>query len=154
MTSSDPKIVPGSGVRMHFSLGLPDGTEAASTFDDDPLDFTMGDGTLSPGLELALFGLRPGAEQTLRIDGDTVYGPRDESNIHTLPLDRFPSGIEPRPGLIIAFDTPDGDELPGTVLELADTEARVDFNHPLAGREIVFKVKILAVTSPAGDELE
>ena len=154
MTSSGPKIVPGSGVRMHFSLGLPDGPEAVSTFDEEPLIFTMGDGSLSPGLELALYGLRPGAEQSLRIDGDTVYGPRDEDNIHTIPLNRFPGGIEPKPGLIIAFETSEGEELPGTILELGDTEATVDFNHPLAGREILFTVKILAVSSPAVTEPE
>ena len=112
MTAPGPKIVPGSRVRLHFSLALPDGTEAVSTFGEEPMELTLGDGTLGEGLELALYGLRPGAEQTLRIDGDSVYGPRDENNIHSIPLERFPAGIEPRPGLIVAFDTADGDHRP------------------------------------------
>jgi FKBP-type peptidyl-prolyl cis-trans isomerase SlpA len=152
MTGPGPKIVPGSRVRMHFSLALPDGTEAVSTFGEEPMELTLGDGTLGEGLELALYGLRPGAEQTLRIDGDSVYGPRDENNIHSIPLERFPAGIEPRPGLIVAFDTADGEPLPGAILELSESEARVDFNHPLAGREIVFRVEILDVTAPAGTQ--
>ncbi len=150
MTAPGPKIIPGSRARIHIALSLPDGTEAVSTFGEEPMEFTLGDGTLDEGLELALYGLRPGAEQTLRIDGDSVYGPRDENNIHSIPLERFPVGIKPLPGLIVAFDTPDGATLSGTILELGESEAQVDFNHPLAGREIVFQVEILDVTPPVG----
>jgi FKBP-type peptidyl-prolyl cis-trans isomerase SlpA len=135
---------------MHFALGLPDGTEAVSSFGSEPLIFRMGDGTLSEGLELALYGLRAGAEQTLRIDGSMVYGPRDESNVHAVPLQRFPHAIRPEPGLVVAFTTAEGEEVAGTVLDVSADAARVDFNHPLAGREIVFRVQILSVT-PAAD---
>jgi len=154
MNADADKILPGSRVCMHFSLALPDGTEAVSTFDEEPLTFTMGDGTLAEELELALYGLRPGADQTLRVDGRKAYGPRDASNIHSLPLDGFPADVQPQPGMIIGFRQPDGDEIPGAVLEIADGMARVDFNHPLAGREVVFRARILAVDPPPanGDE--
>jgi FKBP-type peptidyl-prolyl cis-trans isomerase SlpA len=148
MSDGGPKITPGSKVCMHFALSLPDGTEVVSSFDTDPVTFIMGDGTLSEGLELALYGLRPEARQTLRIDGSMVYGPRDEGNIHEVPLARFPHDIHPAPGFIVAFATPDGGELAGTVLDLDGSNARVDFNHPLAGREIVFQVHVLSVTPP------
>lgn len=152
MTAPGPKIVPGSRVRLHLSLALPDGTEVVSTFGEEPMELSPGDGTLGEGLELALYGLGAGAQQTLRIDGDSVYGPRDENNIHSIPLERFPAGIEPRPGLIVAFDSADGEALPGTILGLGESAAQVDFNHPLAGREIVFRVEILEVTPAAGGE--
>jgi len=139
------KIIPGSRVCMHFSLSLPDGSEAVSTFGEDPMDFTMGDGTLSEGLELALYGLRPGADQTLRLNGNEAYGPRDEQNIHEVALERFPAGLEPEPGQIVAFSTPDGDEIPGAVVKVDGHAALVDFNHPLAGREVVFHTLILTV---------
>ncbi len=141
----ESKIIPGSCISMHFSLSLPDGTEAVSTFGEAPLDFTVGDGTLSEGLELALFGLRPGTDQTLRIDGSDAYGPRDATNIHTVPLKHFPPNLEPEPGQIIAFSTPEGGEIPGAVLEVGEREAQVDFNHPLAGREVIFRTLILTV---------
>lgn len=150
MTDENIKIEPGSRVRMHFSLALPDGTEAVSTFGEKPIDFRMGDGTLSEGLELALYGLRAGADQTLNMDGAEVYGPRDPQRIQSIELTRFPSGIRPRPGLIVAFTAPDGEELPGTVVALQGDHARVDFNHPLAGREVVFRVQILSVR-PGGE---
>jgi len=138
---------------MHFSLGLPDGSELVSTFGEEPLCFTLGDGTLAEGLELALYGLRPGAEQTLRIDGDLIYGPRDPANVHRVPLAQFPPGISPAPGLVVAFAGADGTTLPGTLLEIAGDTVQVDFNHPLCGGEVVFRVHILSVTAPpAGAE--
>ncbi len=139
------KIIPGSRICMHFSLSLLDGTEAVSTFGEAPLDFTVGDGTLSKGLELALFGLRPGTDQTLHIDGGEAYGPRDEKNIHAMLLEHFPPSLDPKPGQIVAFSTPDGGEIPGAVLGVGEREAQVDFNHPLAGREVIFRTLILTV---------
>ncbi|MGB5179855.1 MAG: FKBP-type peptidyl-prolyl cis-trans isomerase, partial [Gammaproteobacteria bacterium] len=56
-------ISPESTVTLHLSLSLEDGTVAESTFDDEPLTFTMGDGTLVEGLELGLYGLKAGATQ-------------------------------------------------------------------------------------------
>jgi FKBP-type peptidyl-prolyl cis-trans isomerase SlpA len=145
MTQEEIKVDVGSRVRMHFSLALPDGTEAVSTFGEDPIEFRMGDGTLSEGLELALYGLRPGTEQELRMDGTDVYGPRNPDLVQQVELARFPVGIEPVPGLIVAFSTPDGEELPGSVLSVEAGMAQVDFNHPLAGRELVFRCHILVV---------
>ena len=140
-----PKIRPGSRVRMHFSLGLADGTEAVSTFDEEPIEFRMGDGTLSEGLELALYGVYLGTEESLTLDGGEVYGPRNPELVQDLDRTRFPVDIDPRPGLIVAFSTPDGDELPGAVMEVGDATVRVDFNHPLAGREIRFRFHILDI---------
>ncbi len=145
------KIIPGSTVRMHFSLALLDGTEAMSSFAEEPLTFTLGDGTLSEGLEHALYGLREGERQTLRIDGDYVYGARDEDNVHLIGLERFPADITPEAGLIVAFQGPDGEAMAGRIIDIADGQARVDFNHPLAGREVVFTVEILRVSQPALD---
>jgi FKBP-type peptidyl-prolyl cis-trans isomerase SlpA len=148
MSRAGPEIVHGSTVCMHFALGPPDGPEMVSNFDETPLTFTTGDGTLSEGLELALYGLRAGSEQSLRIAGDLAFGPRDEANVHDLPLERFPPDIDPRPDLIVAFTGPDGQELAGTVIERGADTARVDFNPPLAGREVLFRVHILSVEPP------
>lgn len=133
---------------MHFSLSLPDGEQATSSFDEDPLEFVMGDGSLTEGLEHALYGLRAGERQTLRIDGDYAFGPRDEARIHRIPLAQFPADMAPQAGQIIAFQGADGEQTPGCVVALSETEAQVDFNHPMSGRELVFEVEILSVIAP------
>ena len=142
-------IGPGATVRMHFAFSLTDGTVAYSSFDEEPLEFTWGDGTLRPGLELAVLGLRTGDDQTLTLLAEQAYGPYDEALVQDMPLSEFPDQIAPEPGQIIGFQTEGGEETAGTVLAVDATAARVDFNHPLAGREVVFRVKILAI-GPAG----
>jgi len=139
----------GSTVTLHLALTLEDGSVAESTFDEDPLTFTMGDGTLVHGLELALYGLRPGDTQRLALYPEQAFGRHDPERIHHLPRSGFPADIELLPGNIIAFDTPEGEEIAGTVLSLDEHTVEVDLNHPLAGRRIIFDVEIVDV-NPAG----
>ncbi len=134
-----------STVTLHLSLTLEDGTVAESTFDDEPLVFTMGDGTLVRGLELGLYGLRPGDSQRLALHPEQAFGIHDPGKVHRLPRADFGAGIEPEPGLIVGFVTPAGEELPGTVISLDDDAVEVDFNHPLAGRNVIFDVNIIDV---------
>jgi len=135
---------------MHFSLALESGVQAISTFDEEPLEFSMGDGTLQPGLELGLFGLRAGDKQTLTLTPDQAYGWHDDKMIHHMPLSDFDGKIEPEPGQLVAFSTAEGDEAPGIVLSVENDKVKVDFNHPLAGHNVVYRVEILAVENAAG----
>jgi len=84
----------GSTVTLHLALMLEDGTVAESTFDDEPLTFVMGDGTLVHGLELALYGLRPGDTQRLALYPEQAFGPHDPERIQRLPRAGFPADIE------------------------------------------------------------
>ncbi|MET0068211.1 MAG: FKBP-type peptidyl-prolyl cis-trans isomerase [Candidatus Thiodiazotropha sp.] len=141
-----PEIAPGRRVKMHFSLSLMDGTVALTTYQDDaPLEFTLGDGTLEPMLEYALLGLHAGDEQTLEVSGNEVYGPPDEQNIHWLERHLFPPEMELAEAQVIAFGNDQGESIPGVILQLETERVRVDFNHPLSGKPILYKVTILAV---------
>ena len=138
-------ISPESTVTLHLSLALEDGTVAESTFDDEPLTFTMGDGTLVEGLELGLYGLKAGATQRLVLQPEQAFGLHHPDKRHQLARADFSAGLQLEPGVIIGFDTPSGEELSGTVVSLADETVTVDFNHPLAGRVVVFEVEIISV---------
>ena len=150
MTTRGPEIKHHSKVSMHFSLALESGVQAISTFDEEPLEFSMGDGTLQPGLELGLFGLRAGDRQTLTLTPEQAYGWHDDKLIHHMPLSDFAGKIEPEPGQLVAFSTAEGDEAPGIVLSVEGDQVKVDFNHPLAGHNVVYRVEILAVENAAG----
>jgi FKBP-type peptidyl-prolyl cis-trans isomerase SlpA len=145
MAEFKPKIAPLSRVKMHFSLTLPGETEIISTYGEEPLDFRLGDNTMEQMLEFALLGLRAGDEQELLVSGDDVYGPRDNNLIHWLDRQAFPADQPLKPGEIIAFTTPEGEELAGTVLQVDNERVQVDFNHPLSGRQFRYKVTILEV---------
>lgn len=147
---SEKTISPGSKVSMHFTITLEDGTVADTSEGEEPLTFVMGDGTLVEGLELALYGLHEGEIQSLRIGPENGYGFPDPANVHMLDRADFPADMALERGMIIEFDTPSGDSFPGMIMEVGEEKVTVDFNHPLAGHEILFDVEILAIE--AGDE--
>lgn len=144
--SDDQAIYHGSEVLMHFTITLEDGTVAETTEGEDPLSFVMGDETLIEGLELALFGLKAGDKQSLKIGPETAFGYADQENIHDMARTDFPDDMELDEGLIVSFALPDGEEYPGMITEVGDDQVTVDFNHPLAGHEILFEVEILEVS--------
>jgi len=140
------EIQPGSRVKIHFTLSLEDGTEALSTLEEEPLECVLGDGTLREGMEMALYGLRAGEEQLITLSPEQGWGSRDPELIHNLPRSDFPQEMSLQPGLTIAFDSRDGEEMAGTILSLDAQQVEVDFNHPLAGRNVLFWVKVLEVS--------
>ncbi|MGB5304917.1 MAG: FKBP-type peptidyl-prolyl cis-trans isomerase [Gammaproteobacteria bacterium] len=152
------RIGVGSTVTLHLALTLADGMVAESTFDDEPLTFTMGDGALVHGLELALYGLFPGDVQRLELSPEQAFGLHDPDNVHQMLRAEFDSALELQPGVIIEFETQEGDAIPGMVLSFNDEYVELDFNHPLAGYTIIFDVEIInvvpaaEVAEPAGEE--
>jgi len=138
----------GSRVTMHFALRLADGMLVESSFDDEPVSFVVGDGTLDKGLELALLGLVADARQTLTLMPGQAFGTRDEAALQRVPKAQFAEDMPLEPGQIIGFSSEDGEEVAGAIIEIEDEHVQVDFNHPLAGREIEFEVHILAVENP------
>jgi FKBP-type peptidyl-prolyl cis-trans isomerase SlpA len=143
-------IAIGSRVTLHLSLTLSDGTEALSTFGEEPMDLVVGDGTLSQGLELALYGLEAGDTETLELAPGQAFGARDESLIQTLPRSDFPADMALEAGLVIGFTTPSGEETAGLIRRLEGDQVQVDFNHPLAGRSLTLRLEVLDVINVAG----
>jgi len=144
----------GSTVTLHLLLALEDGRVAESSFDGEPHTFTMGDGTLLPGLEMALYGLRPGDTQQLVLHPAQAFGLRDPARIHVMPRTSFTDDISLEPGLIIGFTDTAGVEMPGTVLSVTDAAVEVDFNHPLAGHAITFDVEIIDVIPADSNDID
>lgn len=135
----------GCEVTMHFTLALEDGTIADASVDGEPMTFVIGDGTLIQGLEMVLYGLKVGEKQSLSIDPRDTFGFPEDENIHTLPRTEFSDELKIEEGMIIGFSTPSGEEIPGAIMKINETEVEVDFNHPLAGHEVVFSVEIVDI---------
>lgn len=141
-----------SQVLMHYSITLTNGSVIESSFDDDAVTITMGHGDITEGMELALFGLKEGDEQTLTLTPEQGFGRRDENNVHDMPLTDFPKELPPEVGLSYSFESDNGEEIPGTVTALQEESAVVDFNHPLADQAIVFAVKIMGINNAHVDK--
>lgn len=149
-SSESLRIAENTEVTLHFSILLATGDEVDSTRRGKPAVFVVGDGNLLPGFESALFGMTAGGDAQLKIPAAEAFGERIEGNVQRLPRSRFPNAGELEEGLIVSFAAPDG-ELPGVVCRLWDETVEVDFNHPLAGHDLVFDVSILKVR-PASSE--
>lgn len=139
------EIRPGSEVTLHFTLTLEDGTEALTTLGEEPLRCRLGDDTLRAGMEMALYGLRAGDEQTITLTPEQGWGQRNEGLIQNLPRNNFAEEMTLEPGQIVAFELADGEETSGIVLALDAHQVEVDFNHPLAGHHVEFWVRVLQV---------
>jgi FKBP-type peptidyl-prolyl cis-trans isomerase SlpA len=129
---------------VHLALTLDDGTPVLSSFDEEPVHFTVGDGTLAPGLESLLMDLPVGTDNVLLADGETVYGSHDPALVHDLPLSDLPADFSAQVGQVIAFDTPGGQQTAGRVLAVHADRVQIDFNHPLCQRGLKLRVKVLA----------
>jgi FKBP-type peptidyl-prolyl cis-trans isomerase 2 len=141
----------GSTVTMHFSLRLAQDDYLVDTTEgDEPMTFVVGDGDWLPAMEEKLLGLKVGDVRRFEIPSDDAYGPAevDEDNLQNIPVSDFPSEIELVPGQVVGFTTPDGDEIPGTIMGFTDEIVTVDFSHPLAGHDLVFEVEIIEVLPP------
>ncbi|WP_416885150.1 FKBP-type peptidyl-prolyl cis-trans isomerase [Marinospirillum sp.] len=139
------KITPSSQVTLHFSLSLEDGQLVDSNFDQTPAQLIVGDGNLPEGFESLLLGLSEGDEQSFTVPPEKAFGQHNPSNIQLLARKDFTDADQLEVGMVFGFTDKAGGELPGVIAELDEQQVRVDFNHPLAGRTLTFKVRILTV---------
>lgn len=144
---SDNNLVIGAGtqVTLHFALKLASGDLIDSTFDKDPAVFVVGDGQLLPGFEECLLGLEVGDEQSFEILPEKGFGMPNPNNRQIMSVDMFDPEMELSEGLMVSFADANKAELPGVIVAIEEGKVEVDFNHPLAGKDITFEVKILAV---------
>ena len=137
MSNSIQTIAADSKVTMHFALRMEgiatDGTrkkdEVDSTFNAKPAEFTLGDGNLLPGFEEFLIGLTTGDHKTFTVPAEKAFGQTNPQNIQEMKRSSFAVDMPLSPGLVVSF-----------------ADVMVDFNHPLAGKDLEFEVQILSVT--------
>lgn len=145
-------VGPQTRVTLHFAVRLMDGTEMDSTFAGEPASFSWGDESLLPGFERAILGLRAGDRRSVYIDAESGFGPHNEDNVQHFRRDTFEAPESLEIGMVISFADAAGAELPGVIAALDDEWATVDFNHPLAGRDLTFEVEIVRVEHDAPEQ--
>ncbi|MGY8871346.1 MAG: FKBP-type peptidyl-prolyl cis-trans isomerase [Pseudomonadales bacterium] len=142
---SEQIIGPEKTITLHFEIRLQNGDVVDSNFASQPATFTVGDGNMLAGFEAAIFGLKVGDRQIFKITPEHGFGMPNPSNIQKVGRESF-SGIELEAGLVIGFQDASG-ELPGVVVSFDDINVEVDFNHPLAGKDLEFEVEILQIAA-------
>lgn len=111
----------------------------------DPMEFVIGAGQLIPKFEAAVIGLEPGGSVTVFIPADDAYGQRVDEMIAVIERSEIPPEINPEPGHQMEVILEDGSPLPVLVTEVTDTAITLDANHPLAGRDLTFTIRLLEI---------
>lgn len=135
----------GSKVSLHFTLSMETGEVVDSTREKVPGDFKVGDGTLPKGFEQAVIGMEEGERKVHRITPEQAFGMPNPGNIQHFSTSQF-ADQELSEGLVISFSDAANKGLAGVVVEFDDDEVVVDFNHPLAGKTLLFDVEVLTVS--------
>ncbi|MRI33727.1 peptidylprolyl isomerase [Endozoicomonas sp. OPT23] len=142
-------IEPGHQVTLHFALKLTDGQTVDSNFNAEPATLVVGDGNLPQGFEQAIIGLSSGDQGAYRIPPVKAFGMPNLENVREFPRSNFADDMKLEEGLVVSFADAANTELPGVVKSFSDERVEIDFNHPLAGRELIFEVNILSVEAKA-----
>ncbi len=146
MSESILSISDNSEVILHFDLKLSDGSAVDSTrVNKKPAKMVMGDGSLTKNFEDCLRGLGAGDKKTFEIAANEAFGMPNPDNIYHIDRSKFAADAELSDGMIMGFSQPDGSELPGIIRAVAGQSVTVDFNHPLAGQDVIFDVEIIEV---------
>jgi len=140
--ANDLQITESTKVSLNFSITLDSGEVIDSNFDHEPASFVMGDGSLLPGFEACLVGMKGGDEGVFIITPEQGFGEPQEANYQDIPRHTFSNDSELEIGMVFSFADAAGSELPGIVDSFDEDTVRVNFHHPLAGRTLRFEVKI------------
>ncbi|NAW70093.1 FKBP-type peptidyl-prolyl cis-trans isomerase [Vibrio sp. V27_P1S3P104] len=139
-------ITHNSAVTLHFSIKLKNGSVADSTHNiGKPAKLIIGDGSLSDNFEHCLLGMKAGEQKAIALSAPDAFGLPNPDLIHYMDRAKFVGDNEVDVGTIMAFSGPDGVEIPGIITEIAGDSVTVDFNHPLAGQDVIFDVDIISV---------
>jgi len=143
--STSTKVGENTLVTLHFSLSLHDGAIIDSTFDKQAAKFEFGDGQLPQGFQSYLEGMSAGDKNEWQVPPEKSFGMPNPNNQQVMKRKDFPADMELAEGLMVSFADANQSELPGVVKAFDENEVTVDFNHPLAGETLSFKVEIIAV---------
>lgn len=139
-------ISEGDTVRIDYTGRLESGEVFDTSEGRGPLEFQVGANQVVPGFEAGVVGMKLGEKKTLTIPPEEAYGERDERMVRQVP--RGDINVEElRPGHVLALQSPDGNQFHGMVTEVGEEDVTLDFNHFLAGKTLVFEVKIVGVGS-------
>jgi FKBP-type peptidyl-prolyl cis-trans isomerase SlyD len=139
-------------VSFHLTLTDENGQVLESTEGDEPIRYLHGHQNLPPGLEKALIGLEAGSRTRVELAASDAYGERDEEKVMEVPRDRLPP--EAHVGAAVHTRDSDGRVQMLSIVYMDESVVRLDGNHPLAGKDLVFDVTIVAVEAAVPEEIE
>lgn len=132
----------GDVVKIHYTGALDDGTVFDSSEGRDPLEFKVGEGRVIPGFEKGVMGMAVGENKKIHIPSEEAYGDYKEEMKLTAPRQNFPKDVEIQTGMQFQLQADNGQVILASVIGFTDTDVHLDANHPLAGKNLNFDLKL------------
>ena len=136
----------GDNVKVHYTGKLDDGTVFDSSAEREPLEFSLGSGNVIPGFEEAIVGMAPGESKTTKIPPEQAYGPQREELVITVEKEQIPTDLSVEVGQQLQISQNNGQVIPVIVTDVSDSKVTLDANHPLAGEQLTFDIKLVEVS--------
>jgi peptidylprolyl isomerase len=135
----------GDTVKIHYTGKLDNGATFDSSADRDPLEFKLGQGEVIPGFEEAVVGMEPGESKSVQVAAKDAYGPHHEELVTEVGREKFPPDMNVKVGQQLELQSTDGRRRVVMVTEVTDSSVTLDANHPLAGRDLTFDIKLMEI---------
>jgi FKBP-type peptidyl-prolyl cis-trans isomerase 2 len=139
------KVKSGDTIQVEYTGTYDNGTIFDSSIGREPLEFIAGSGQMIPGFDRAVISMEIGEEKEIRIEAKDSYGEYNNELIQSVPKERLSLGTEPEEGMIISVLAPNGNPIPAIITEITEDSVTIDLNHPLAGKVLNFKIKVLGI---------
>ncbi|MBI3895017.1 MAG: peptidylprolyl isomerase [Acidobacteria bacterium] len=135
----------GDTVRVHYMGKLEDGSVFDSSANREPLEFTIGAGTVLGGFEQSVIGMNPGETRQQKISAEQAYGLHRKEMMIELPKDEVPSDLNPKVGDQLWLEDPMGRKTSVMVTDVSESGITLDANHPLAGKDLYFQIDLVEI---------
>ncbi len=139
------EVKAGDTVHLHYTGTLLDGSTFDSSEGREPLQFVVGSGQIIPGLDVAIPGMKVGDKKIVKIGADDAYGQSNPEMRQAVPREGIPADIPLEVGTQLQMQTPDGQAMPVTVVEVDEATVTLDANHALAGKDLQFDIELMKI---------
>ena len=133
-------------VRVHFQCRAADGSLLGASANGNPLEFTIGKYQTIPGFESNVVGMHPDESKMFKILPDKAFGLYREELVFEIPGKDIPSGVKPEVGQQFQIDQGNGLRI-FTIIKVSETSLTLDANHPFAGKDLFFEVRLVSIAS-------
>ena len=139
----------GDTVLIDYTVQTADGRVVGKTEEDAPVAVTIGSAEIFPEVETALDGMEVGSEQSVTVSSENAFGPRRDEMIIDIPRAQLPDDNTPEPGMNLTAQQQDGSTVNLTIISVNDETITADGNHPLAGEDLHFGLKLVEIKPAA-----
>ena len=139
------KAKKGDRVQVQYTCKLENGTAIDSSVGREPLEFTLGKGEVINGLEEAVRGMKVGESKIVNVSAEKAYGPYHDEWVLEVGRDKLPGDWKPEIGLHLELPAENGQSSTALITRVSQSYVTLDFNHPLAGKGLIFEVSLLGI---------